>query len=159
MQIDFESVPHARENNKFSQAHLDANRNRFRGQAALVYTLLMKGIRLDADVAREQYQIKHLGRRIADIGDCKKLKLVEGFENGQQIKSSAFHLSYSTSEFGIYIDREWGMKDGKETDLMVYFLPGYRQKFIGAGWIKNKKRWWFSEKYTNPKIIEQIKNG
>lgn len=154
--IDWESVPHKLENNKFSQANLDANRHKFRGQAALVFAMLLKAVRLDKDVA-DAHGISHLPRRIGDLGDSKKIIRVEGFENHQQINSTTFGIKYSTSEFGIYIDREWGLKDGKETELMVYFLPGYRESFIEQGWIKNKKRWWFSEKYTHPEIIKQIK--
>lgn len=156
--IDWESVPHKLENNKFSQSHLDANRHHFRGQAALVFAMLMKGVRLDKDVA-DAHGISHLPRRIGDLGDSNKIKLVEGFEQPQKIKSSTFGIKYMTSEFGLYIDREWGLKDGKETELMVYFLPAYRDEFINHGWIKNKKRWWYSEKYTHPEIIKQIKEG
>jgi hypothetical protein len=158
MQPDFESIPHKLENNKFSQAHLDENRHKYRGQAALVFSLLMKGVYLDSDTAKEQYGIHHLARRIGDLGDCKKLQLVEGFEQPSTINSSAFKLAYSTSEFGIYIDREDGLRNGKKTGLTVYFLPGYRKAFIEKGWIVNKKYpHWYSEKYTHPKIIAQIK--
>lgn len=154
--IDWESVPHKLENNKFSQAHLDANRHHFRGQAALVFALLLKGVRLDSEVA-DAYGIKHLARRIGDLGDSRKLIVVEGFEKPQEIKSSTFGIKYLSSEFGFYIDREWGMKGEVKSDLMVYFLPAYRDEFIKQGWIKNKKRWWYSEKYTHPEIIKQIK--
>lgn len=156
-QPDFESIPHWLENNKFSQAHLDENRHKYRGQAALVYSLLIKAIRLDGDMA-DAHGIKHLARRIGDIGDSKRIKLIDGFEYPQEIKSSAFNLTYSTSEYGIYIDREWGLLDGKRTDLMVYFLPGYRKQFIEKGWVLNKKRWWFSKLYTHPEIIKQIES-
>lgn len=145
-EIDFESVPHALENNSFSQAHLDENRHKYRGQAALVLTLLQKGIRLDAEFAREAHHIQHLGRRICDLGDAKRLMFVPGFEN-------------YTSEFGIDIDREWKCENGKKIDLMVYFLPENRKPFIDKGWILNRpNRWWYSKKYTHPEIIKQIQS-
>lgn len=158
-QPDFESIPHRLENNKFSQAHLDENRHKYRGQAALVYSLLVKGVYLDGDVAKNSFGIHDLQRRIGDLGECQRLKTVEGFESPQQIKSSAFGFTYSTSEYGIYIDREKGLRNGKKTGLTVYFLPGYRKQFIEKGWILNKKRWWFSKLYTHPEIIKQIESS
>lgn len=136
-EIDWTSAVHNLENNKFSQKHLDKNRHKFTGQAAIVLTLLQQGMKLTADYAKDVHGIRHVARRIGDLGDAKRFK----------------------SEFGVDIDREWMLDESLEqVDMLVYFLPGNRQLFIDKKWIINRPRWWYSELYTPPEIIEKIKS-
>lgn len=133
--LDFASVPHARENNQFSQAHLDKHRHKFRGQAALILSELQKGVKLTDDYARDIHGIRRLGARIHDLGD--------GCNHG--------------SEFGLDIDREYMLdKDLSQVDILVYFFPEFRKEFAAKKWIIDRPRWWFSEKYTHPDIIKEI---
>jgi hypothetical protein len=130
-EIDWTAAVHNQENNKFSQKNLDKHRHKFTGQAAYVETALRQGKRLNSDYAREIYHIKHLARRIGDIGE----------------------------KLGIYIDREWGLdKDLEQEDELVYFLPENRQLFIQKKWIIDRPRWWYSKVYTPTDIINEIKN-
>lgn len=129
-EIDWTQAVHNLENNKFSQKNLDKHRHKFTGQAAITLTALQQGKRLNADYAREIFHIKHLARRIGDIGD----------------------------KLGIDVDREWGLnKELEQEDELVYFLAENRQEFINKKWIIARPRWWYSDKYTDPKIIQQIK--
>lgn len=127
---DFENAIHYLENNKFSQKHLDKNRDKFTGQLAIILSWLYQGKKVCDDNSRLWRQIKHTAKRINDIGDM----------------------------LGIYIDREWAMdQDGEQLDTLVYFLPENRGVFIRRGWIiKRKYRWWYSTKYTDQKIIRAI---
>jgi hypothetical protein len=134
LEIDWLSVPHARENNKVSQENLDANRFKFRGQAATVLTLLQKSVKLTPDLAKEIYGIRHLARRIGDLGEGKRLG----------------------SEFCVDIDREWECINGEKGNQYVYFLPENRTDFIAKGWILNKLRWWYSTLYTPPQIRAKV---
>lgn len=135
-ELDFTQVVHRTENNKFSQKHLDTHRFKFLGQAATVLTLLMQGVKLTADFAREAHHIRHLARRIADLGDAKRLK---------------------GAEFGVDIDREWLVNDDREqVDMLVYFLPDNRKPFIEKKWIIDRPRWWYSELYTPKEVIDKI---
>lgn len=134
--LDFTQVVHRTKNNKFSQKNLDKNRFKFAGQAAVVLTLLMQNIKLNADIAKDGYGIRHLARRIADLGDAKRLK---------------------GSEFGVDIDREWMIdKDLEQVNMLVYFLPENRKSFAEKKWIIDRPRWWFSEHYTPKSVIDQI---
>lgn len=135
--LDFTSVVHKAENNKFSQKNLDKNRSKFVGQAALVLSELQRGVKLTADYAREVHSIRHLARRIGDLGDAKRYK----------------------SEKGVDIDREWMLdKDSEQVNMLVYFLPENRQAFIDKKWIIDRPRWWYSENYTPVSVINEIKN-
>lgn len=129
-EIDWTKAVHSTENNKFSQKNLDKHRHKFTGQAAIVSTLLGENVRLTADYAREVYGIKHLARRVGDLGEA-----------------------------GIDIDREWGLnKELEQEDMLVYFIPERRQEFIDKKWIINRPyRWWYSDKYTPTLIINEIK--
>jgi hypothetical protein len=132
LKIDWTQSVHSLENNKFSQKHLDKHRQKYTGQAAIALTALQQGKRLTADYAREIYGIKHLARRIGDIG--------EGV--------------------GIDVDREWGLsKEMEQEDSLVYFLPENRADFINKKWIINRPRWWYSEKYTPTIVINSILNS
>lgn len=135
--VDYETVPHKIENNKFSQSILDKNRDKYRGQAALMLTYLQKGNMVDVDSAKEMFGIRRLSGRIHDLSDGKKIG----------------------SEYGIYIDREWKLdKDGKQTELLGYFLPEFRDKLIKQKRILDRPRWWFSLKHTPQEIINEIKS-
>jgi hypothetical protein len=129
-EIDWTDVVHNLENNKFSQKNVDKHRHKFTGQAAIVETALRQGKRLNADYAREIYHIKHLARRIGDLGE----------------------------KAGIDIDREWGRnKELEQEDELVYFLPENRKLFTEQKWIIDRPRWWYSDKYTPVEIINEIK--
>jgi hypothetical protein len=65
--IDWTTVVHTSENNAASEAHLEANRFKFTGQCAVVFSLLQKGKRLTCKSAMNDYGIGHLPRRIADL--------------------------------------------------------------------------------------------
>ena len=65
--IDWTTVVHVRENNPVSEAHLDANRFKFTGQCAVVFSLLQKGKHLTCKSAMNDHGIGHLPRRIADL--------------------------------------------------------------------------------------------
>jgi hypothetical protein len=127
--IDWTQAVHNIENNKFSQKHLDKNRHKFVGQAAMVLTMLQQGLKVTADFVKDVHHIRHLGRRICDLGE----------------KGS------------IDIDREW-MRDeeGEQVDLLVYFLPENRKSFTEKKWIIDRPRWWYSDKYTPTAIINEI---
>lgn len=121
---------HYLENNKFSQKQVDKNRDKLTGQLLKVLWALTKGMKLCDDTAREIFKIRHLARRIGDIGEM----------------------------MNIYVDREWMMdEDGEQTSIMVYFLPDNRGMFIRKGYIINRPwRWWYSNKFTDAKIIRAI---
>lgn len=125
---DFRKVVHGSENNKFSQKNLDKHRYKFTGQALAVLEALKNGENLSDDYARKVYKIRHIGRRICDLG-----------------------------ESGIDIDREWALKAGEQQDYIVYFLPKFRAKFTKMKRIIKRGRWWYSELYTPTKIINEIK--
>lgn len=127
--IDWTRSTHELENNKFSQKNLDKHRQKFVGQAAITLTVLQQGRRLTADYAREIHGIKHVARRIADIGE----------------------------KLSIDVDREWGRNsEGEQEDMLVYFLPENRAAFTSNRWIIDRPRWWYSTKYTPTAIINEI---
>lgn len=66
---DFTRAVHVRENNQENEDHLNANRQKFTGQCAIVLSLLQKGIVLSSYSAMTQYHIGHLPRRLKDIRD------------------------------------------------------------------------------------------
>ena len=66
---DFTRAIHVRENKPENEKHLNDNRQKFTGQAAIVLSLLQKGIVLSSYTAMTQYKIGHLPRRIKDIRD------------------------------------------------------------------------------------------
>lgn len=135
-EIDFTTVVHRSENNKFSQKNLDSNRSKFTGQAAIILSELQKGVKLTADYAKDVHGIRHLARRIGDLGDAKRFK----------------------SEFGVDIDREWMRnEDLEQVNMLVYFLPENRGEFTAKKWIIDRPRWWYSDKYTPSHIIAEIK--
>jgi hypothetical protein len=77
LDIDFSR----RENNKDSQAILDANKERFKGQCKTLYTALLRGERLTTATALLRYGIGDLRRRIADLieaGVPVEKKLIDG---------------------------------------------------------------------------------
>lgn len=128
---DFTRAVHDQENNKFSQKNLDKNRQKFTGQAAIMLSAMQQKKRLNADYARSIYHVKHLARRIGDIGE----------------------------KLGIDVDREWGLnQDREQEDELVYFLAENRAEFIKRKWVIDRPRWWYSEKYTDSKIIADIKS-
>jgi len=131
-EIKWDQAVHNLENNKFSQKNLDKHRHKFTGQAAITLTALQEGKRLNADYAREIYHIKHLARRIGDIGD----------------------------KLSIDVDREWGRNsDGEQEDELIYFLPENREEFTKKRWIIDRPRWWYSDKYTPTEVIKKIKES
>jgi hypothetical protein len=92
---DYTKVIHVRENSSGNESHLNANRQKFTGQAAIILSLFQKGIKLTSRSAMLQYGIGHLARRIKDLRD-----------NGK-----------------IHIDEEWEVdKDGKTTRNKVWFI-------------------------------------
>lgn len=128
---DLTKIEARRENNRFSQQNHDKNIHKFTGQALYVYQDLKDGRKLNAEYAREVRHIKHLARRIGTLG-----------------------------ENGLDIDREWGIdRNGEQDSELVYFLPENRKQFIKNKWIIDRKRWWFSDKYTPSEIIAQIKEN
>ncbi len=70
---DFTAVVHVRENNHESEAHLNANRRKFTGDCATVYSLLMKGHVITTKSVYMQYDVSSLPRRIKDLRDGKTL--------------------------------------------------------------------------------------
>lgn len=95
--LDFTNVLHTRENNAKSQEHLEKNKFHFTGQVAVVYSLLLKGIRLTSFDAMTKYGIGHLGRRICDLRDPRKGNVdVKGIfpldENGKKKKYMEYYL-------------------------------------------------------------------
>lgn len=126
---NFTDAVHHLENNKFSQKNLDKNRQKFTGQAAIILSALQQKKRVNADYARAIYHVKHLARRIGDIGE----------------------------KLNIDVDREWGLnQDREQEEELVYFLAENRAEFIKRKWIIDRPRWWYSEKYTPVEIINRI---
>lgn len=66
---DFTRAVHVRENKPENEDHLNANRQKFTGQCAIVLSLLQKGIVLTSFDAMTKHSIGHLARRIKDIKD------------------------------------------------------------------------------------------
>jgi hypothetical protein len=64
-EIDF-NISH-RENNPESQAHFEANKDKFSKQCRIVYEALLRGERLTTKIAMKDYDIGHLPRRILDL--------------------------------------------------------------------------------------------
>ena len=66
---DFTATVHVRENNPKSEAHLNANRRKFTGDCATVYSLLQKGQVITTKSVYMQYDVSSLPRRFKDLRD------------------------------------------------------------------------------------------
>lgn len=80
--IDFDKPLFHLENNAESQAHFEANKDRFSKQCKIVYDALMKGERLTTTKALLQYKVGDLRRRVKDLKDMWKVpvesEIIEG---------------------------------------------------------------------------------
>jgi len=77
LQIDF-TIPLVHyENNVESQNHFNENIEHFSNQCKKVYKALMRGERLTAKIAMNDYGIGHLARRIKDLTDIYKVPNIE----------------------------------------------------------------------------------
>ncbi len=85
---DFTRTLHRKENNPESQKHLEDNEQKFVGQCAVVYSLLMKGVVLSSYIAMTQYRIGHLPRRLKDLRDDGGLHIDAQFERTPDGKTS-----------------------------------------------------------------------
>lgn len=98
--IDFEKAIHDRENNPDSEAMLKENLQHFAGQRALLYSLLLKGVRLNSAMASQVYNIIHLPSAIRDVRrglnlSESKYRIVWGWmkdENGKQTRLKEWWL-------------------------------------------------------------------
>jgi len=68
-ELDFSKPLIHRENNPGSQAHFEANKQRFTKQCRTVYNALLRGERLTTRIAMFKYNIMDLRRRIKDLKD------------------------------------------------------------------------------------------
>lgn len=87
-EIDFTKAVHVRENTQPNENHLNANRQKFTGQCAIVLSLLQKGEVLSSYSAMTQWHIGHLARRIKDLKDEAK---VEGIEDQFEMDDTGKH--------------------------------------------------------------------
>ena len=85
---DFTAVSHRRENNAESQKHLEENDDKFTGQCAKVFSLLLKGVVLSSYIAMTNYGIGHLPRRIKDLRDNGGIEIDESFEKTSDGKTT-----------------------------------------------------------------------
>lgn len=114
---DFTKIVHTRENTVENEAHLNANRFHFTGQAAVVLSLLMRGVVLNTSLALTHYHIGDLRRRIKDIKDYYK----EHPEGATEI-----------DEMFMYD------KDGKRTRFKIWFI---REAITEATAVRYKIDW------------------
>lgn len=95
IQIDYTKVIHVRENNQLSEEHLNANRRKFTGDCAIVYSLLQKGMVISTKSIYIQWDVSSLPRRIKDLRD----------------------------EGGVHIDDQYQFDDdGKATRNKIWFI-------------------------------------
>lgn len=69
LQIDFTQPIVHHENNRESQLHFEANRDRFSAQCKIAFDAMMNGERLTTAKALIQYNIGDLRRRVKDLKD------------------------------------------------------------------------------------------
>lgn len=104
--IDFEKAIHDRENNPDSEAMLKENLQHFAGQRKQVYSLLMKGVKLNSAMASQRYNVFHLPSAIRDVRrglnlSGSKHRIVCGWmkdENGKRIKMKEWWIELETAE-------------------------------------------------------------
>lgn len=77
---DFTRAVHVRENRPENENHLNANRQKFTGQCAIVLSLLQKGVVLSSYSAMVQHHVGHLARRIKDLKDNFGISIQDQFE-------------------------------------------------------------------------------
>jgi hypothetical protein len=75
-----------KENNSFSQALLEANADKIRGNCKKVYDLLISGHRLTVNGVVKDYNISSLPRRIADIESKMGIKIKREVINGKFVE-------------------------------------------------------------------------
>ena len=103
---------HGKENNRDSQAHLEANEPHFKKQCHTVLTLLRKGVVLTSRIAMVDYNIGDVHRRIGELREGG----IEG------------------------ISDEWVMdKDGKKTRFKKWFMPQFVKYPNNTVYKKNEK--------------------
>lgn len=111
---DYTRAVHVRENAPQNEAHLNANRQKFTGQVAIVLSLLQNGVVLSSYIAMTQYHIGHLPRRIKDIRDNLKVVIDEQFQfdsNGRTTRNKIWFLRAAISEAtAIKYKIEWKKK-------------------------------------------------
>jgi hypothetical protein len=69
LQIDFTQPIVHHENNRESQLHFEANRDRFSAQCKIAFDAMMQGERLTTAKALIEYGIGDLRRRVKDLKD------------------------------------------------------------------------------------------
>lgn len=79
-EIDWTKTVHVRENKQSNEDHLNANRQKFTGQCAIVLSLLQQGHVLSSYTAMTQWHIGHLPRRIKDLKDEGGVIIEDQFE-------------------------------------------------------------------------------
>jgi hypothetical protein len=92
IQTSFDFTVHAKENNNDSQAHLEANTEKWMHHCQIIYQAMLEGKKVgnedprvwDESIGRMR-RIGHLPRRIADIKkylEGTEIEIKDGWENG-----------------------------------------------------------------------------
>lgn len=103
IEIDWMKAVHVRENSGTNENHLNANRQKFTGQCAIVLSLLQQGLVLSSYSAMVQYHVGHLPRRIKDLKDNPKtpVRIDEKFEmteDGKTTRNKLWFIKERLSE-------------------------------------------------------------
>jgi hypothetical protein len=81
-----------KENNSFSQALLEANADKIRGNCKKVYELLLKGHRLTVNGVVRDYNISSLPRRVKDIEEKLKISIKREIIKGKESTYVEYYL-------------------------------------------------------------------
>ena len=84
--IDFSKPIIRKENNAESQAILEANESRFRGQCKTIMDAFLRGEKLSVATAHIRYKIGDLRRRIKDLKDNYQVEGIEAKMVGNGFK-------------------------------------------------------------------------
>lgn len=106
LQINWEAAIHLRENSRDNEEHLEEHLEHFAGQRRQVFSLLLKGVKLNSAIASQMYNIIHLPSAIRDvrrglIQSGSKHRIVCGWmkdENGKRIKMKEWWIELETAE-------------------------------------------------------------
>jgi hypothetical protein len=92
IQIDWNQVPHTKENNSFSETILAANIKKIRGNCKKTFDLLTAGKRLTVNGAVKEHDISSLPRRIKDIEEKLGIQIKRDVVRGPDSKYTEYYL-------------------------------------------------------------------
>ncbi len=81
--LDFKKELIHKENNPESQAHFEANKDKFSNQCRIIYEALLNGKILTTKIAVVEYDIMDLRRRIKDLKDTWGVPIKSRYVDGR----------------------------------------------------------------------------